>query len=132
LFLKEIPRVLYRLAANDAGLCTGTWNLGKTKLVLDRQAPAGNAARRRSIVIDRGATNAKRVSQVKAHSIHLGLPFSGPKHIQLATSEVAKMGKLVRLELCNFKSYRGHHVMLFGDSYFTSIIGPNGSGKSNS
>ncbi|EPE25908.1 P-loop containing nucleoside triphosphate hydrolase [Glarea lozoyensis ATCC 20868] len=42
------------------------------------------------------------------------------------------MGKLVRLELFNFKSYKGHHILLFGDSYFTSIIGPNGSGKSNS
>ncbi|RMZ81513.1 hypothetical protein DV738_g2188, partial [Chaetothyriales sp. CBS 135597] len=42
------------------------------------------------------------------------------------------MGKLVRLELFNFKSYKGHHTLLFGDAYFTSIIGPNGSGKSNS
>ncbi|KAK7967364.1 uncharacterized protein PG986_001641 [Apiospora aurea] len=42
------------------------------------------------------------------------------------------MGKLIRLELYNFKSYKGHHILLFGDSYFTSIIGPNGSGKSNS
>ncbi|KAK4983530.1 Structural maintenance of chromosomes protein 1 [Elasticomyces elasticus] len=42
------------------------------------------------------------------------------------------MGKLIRLELYNFKSYKGHHTLLFGDSYFTSIIGPNGSGKSNS
>ncbi|MCJ1336176.1 Structural maintenance of chromosomes protein 1 [Bachmanniomyces sp. S44760] len=42
------------------------------------------------------------------------------------------MGKLVRLELFNFKSYKGHHTLLFGDSYFTSIVGPNGSGKSNS
>ena len=42
------------------------------------------------------------------------------------------MGKLIRLELYNFKSYKGHHVLLFGDAYFTSIIGPNGSGKSNS
>ncbi|KXS97524.1 hypothetical protein AC578_4604 [Pseudocercospora eumusae] len=42
------------------------------------------------------------------------------------------MGKLLALELYNFKSYRGHHVLQFGDSYFTSIIGPNGSGKSNS
>lgn len=41
------------------------------------------------------------------------------------------MGKLIRLELFNFKSYKGHHVLLFGDAYFTSIIGPNGSGKSN-
>ncbi|KAL6712682.1 Structural maintenance of chromosomes protein 1 [Coniothyrium glycines] len=42
------------------------------------------------------------------------------------------MGKLERLEIYNFKSYRGRHTLLFGDSYFTSIIGPNGSGKSNS
>lgn len=42
------------------------------------------------------------------------------------------MGKLVRLELTNFKSYKGHHVLQFGDAHFTSIIGPNGSGKSNS
>lgn len=61
------------------------------------------------------------------------------------------MGKLVQLEVnseflpavcasgpvtnssrADFKSYRGHHVLQFGDSYFTSIIGPNGSGKSNS
>lgn len=41
------------------------------------------------------------------------------------------MGKLIRLELNNFKSYKGHHSLLFGDAYFTSIIGPNGSGKSN-
>jgi structural maintenance of chromosome 1 len=34
--------------------------------------------------------------------------------------------------LLDFKSYKGHHTLLFGDSYFTSIIGPNGSGKSNS
>ncbi|KAK6361226.1 Structural maintenance of chromosomes protein 1 [Orbilia blumenaviensis] len=42
------------------------------------------------------------------------------------------MGKLKRLELNNFKSYKGHQKIEFGDSYFTSIIGPNGSGKSNS
>ncbi|KAL9601132.1 MAG: hypothetical protein Q9219_002731 [cf. Caloplaca sp. 3 TL-2023] len=42
------------------------------------------------------------------------------------------MGKLIRLELYNFKSYKGHHVLQIGDSYFTSVIGPNGSGKSNS
>ncbi len=41
------------------------------------------------------------------------------------------MGKLIRLELYNFKSYKGHHSLLFGNAYFTSIIGPNGSGKSN-
>ncbi|KAI9139792.1 RecF/RecN/SMC N terminal domain-containing protein [Paraphysoderma sedebokerense] len=40
------------------------------------------------------------------------------------------MGKLIQLEIENFKSYRGHHIIgPFKD--FTSIIGPNGSGKSN-
>jgi hypothetical protein len=43
----------------------------------------------------------------------------------------AIMGKLQRLELFNFKSYKGHTSLLFGDAFFTSIIGPNGSGKSN-
>ncbi|KTW31066.1 cohesin subunit SMC1 [Pneumocystis jirovecii RU7] len=38
------------------------------------------------------------------------------------------MGRLVRLELQNFKSYKGHQII--GPFYdFTSIIGPNGSGK---
>ena len=31
----------------------------------------------------------------------------------------------------DFKTYRGKHVLPFGDSYFTSIIGPNGSGKTS-
>ncbi|KAI5966793.1 SMC1 [Candida pseudojiufengensis] len=41
------------------------------------------------------------------------------------------MGRLIGLELYNFKSYRGKAVIGFGSSNFTSIIGPNGSGKSN-
>ncbi|KAG0691154.1 Structural maintenance of chromosomes protein 1 [Pichia californica] len=41
------------------------------------------------------------------------------------------MGRLVGLELYNFKSYKGKTLVGFGTSYFTSIIGPNGSGKSN-
>lgn len=42
------------------------------------------------------------------------------------------MGRLVGIELENFKSYRGLARVGFGtSSYFTSIIGPNGSGKSN-
>ncbi|KAG2742674.1 hypothetical protein P692DRAFT_201870696 [Suillus brevipes Sb2] len=37
---------------------------------------------------------------------------------------------LIRIELSDFKSYRGHQVIgLF--KYFTSVIGPNGAGKSN-
>jgi structural maintenance of chromosome 1 len=39
-------------------------------------------------------------------------------------------GGVVRLELENFKSYRGH-VTIGPFSDFTCIIGPNGSGKSN-
>ncbi|WWC89989.1 uncharacterized protein L201_004919 [Kwoniella dendrophila CBS 6074] len=38
---------------------------------------------------------------------------------------------LRRLELSNFKSYRGQQVISFGDAPFTCIIGPNGAGKSN-
>lgn len=38
---------------------------------------------------------------------------------------------LRRLELNNFKSYRGAQTIEFGDDPFTCIIGPNGSGKSN-
>ncbi|KAI7867501.1 RecF/RecN/SMC [Spinellus fusiger] len=40
------------------------------------------------------------------------------------------MGKLVRIEVENFKSYKGHQII--GPFHnFTSVIGPNGSGKSN-
>lgn len=41
------------------------------------------------------------------------------------------MGRLLGLELYNFKSYRGVVKVGFGKSNFISIIGPNGSGKSN-
>lgn len=41
------------------------------------------------------------------------------------------MGRLVGLELHNFKSYKGTTSIGFGTSCFTSIIGPNGAGKSN-
>ncbi|KAI3903802.1 hypothetical protein MKW92_009498 [Papaver armeniacum] len=41
-----------------------------------------------------------------------------------------QQGKIVRLELENFKSYKGYQVIgPFND--FTAIIGPNGAGKSN-
>jgi len=40
------------------------------------------------------------------------------------------MGRLVKLELENFKSYKGHQII--GPFYnFSCIIGPNGAGKSN-
>ncbi|KNC97908.1 uncharacterized protein SPPG_06899 [Spizellomyces punctatus DAOM BR117] len=40
------------------------------------------------------------------------------------------MGRLVQIEVENFKSYRGQQTI--GPFYnFTSVIGPNGSGKSN-
>lgn len=38
---------------------------------------------------------------------------------------------LRRLELVNFKSYRGEQIIHFGEAPFSCIIGPNGSGKSN-
>ena len=41
---------------------------------------------------------------------------------------IAPMGRLVKLELENFKSYSGRQVIGPFDQ-FTSIIGPNGSGK---
>lgn len=47
------------------------------------------------------------------------------------TSLKSKMGRLVGLELENFKSYKGTIRVGFGDASFTSIIGPNGAGKSN-
>ncbi|KIK41440.1 hypothetical protein CY34DRAFT_85399 [Suillus luteus UH-Slu-Lm8-n1] len=36
---------------------------------------------------------------------------------------------LIRIEVNDFKSYRGHEVI--GPLNFTSVIGPNGAGKSN-
>lgn len=41
------------------------------------------------------------------------------------------MGRILGIELKNFKSYKGVSRIGFGDSFFTSIIGPNGAGKSN-
>ncbi|KAJ3371551.1 Structural maintenance of chromosomes protein 1 [Allomyces arbusculus] len=40
------------------------------------------------------------------------------------------MGRLVQLEVNNFKSYRGHHV-IGPFKQLTAVIGPNGAGKSN-
>jgi structural maintenance of chromosome 1 len=37
---------------------------------------------------------------------------------------------LIRIEVSDFKSYRGHQV-IGPFSNFTSVIGPNGAGKSN-
>ncbi|CAA0823198.1 Structural maintenance of chromosomes (SMC) family protein [Striga hermonthica] len=43
---------------------------------------------------------------------------------------VPASGKIIRLEVENFKSYKGHQII--GPFYdFTAIIGPNGAGKSN-
>jgi structural maintenance of chromosome 1 len=38
------------------------------------------------------------------------------------------MGRLVQLELDNFKSYKGHQV-IGPFSNFTAVIGPTGAGK---
>jgi len=39
------------------------------------------------------------------------------------------MGRIKTLTICNFKSYRDQHVVVF--KTFTCVIGPNGAGKSN-
>lgn len=41
------------------------------------------------------------------------------------------MGRIKSIEIDNFKSYRGNHVVGPFDSNFTAVIGPNGAGKSN-
>lgn len=41
------------------------------------------------------------------------------------------MGRILGIELHNFKSYKGTAKVGLGDAAFTSIIGPNGAGKSN-
>lgn len=41
------------------------------------------------------------------------------------------MGKLIGLDLFNFKSYKDYVSIKLGSANFISIIGPNGSGKSN-
>ena len=44
--------------------------------------------------------------------------------------EASHSGRIVHIEVENFKSYKGHQVIgPFRD--FTAVIGPNGSGKSN-
>ncbi|KAI8089897.1 RecF/RecN/SMC [Halteromyces radiatus] len=40
------------------------------------------------------------------------------------------MGRLLQIEVENFKSYKGHQI-IGPFHHFTSVIGPNGSGKSN-
>jgi recombinational DNA repair ATPase RecF len=45
-------------------------------------------------------------------------------------TDVGAGGRLVSIEVENFKSYRGFHV-IGPFSHFTAVIGPNGSGKSN-
>jgi len=54
---------------------------------------------------------------------HLALELAATK-LALHTMPV------VRLEVCDFKSYRGHQV-IGPFTNFTSVVGPNGAGKSN-
>ena len=54
-----------------------------------------------------------------------------PSHLALGTDLVKTMGFLVRLELENFKSYKGRQV-IGPFKPFTAIIGPNGAGMINS
>ena len=51
------------------------------------------------------------------------------QHTWLTTQALNNM-PLTRIEVCDFKSYRGHQS-IGPFSQFTSVIGPNGAGKSN-
>ncbi|EDK36192.2 hypothetical protein PGUG_00290 [Meyerozyma guilliermondii ATCC 6260] len=79
----------------------------------------------------------RRSAQTPTTPDQIGYPPIHRTQIQInATRRRAQntsftMGRLVGLELYNFKSYRGTCKVGFGDSFFTSIIGPNGAGKSN-
>ncbi len=61
--------------------------------------------------------------------------LTGPPPLQtsMEAEEVAyapSQGRIDRLEVENFKSYRGHQ-QIGPFKAFTAVIGPNGSGKSN-
>jgi len=71
---------------------------------------------------DTGGLQNRRGQYGKAHT---------SRALQYAFTQRATAGGNI-LTVADFKSYKGHHTLLFGDAYFTSIIGPNGSGKSNS
>lgn len=60
------------------------------------------------------------------------LSQNGEAHPTRALQYAVLLPSRSSLTITDFKSYKGHHVLLFGDAYFTSVIGPNGSGKSNS
>ena len=59
---------------------------------------------------------------------HVGT--SRPSDAEPSLNTATTTMPLVRIELSDFKSYRGHHV-IGPFTPFTSIIGPNGAGKSN-
>jgi len=56
---------------------------------------------------------------------------SWPSSPDQASPGASSKMPLRRLELCDFKSYRGQQTIDFGPHQFSCIIGPNGSGKSN-
>ena len=56
------------------------------------------------------------------------LDMSVPPGASMANVALAG-GRMIRIEMENFKSFKGYHEIPFTD--FTAIIGPNGSGKSN-
>ncbi len=48
-----------------------------------------------------------------------------------SVGRASKMGRIKSIEIDNFKSYLGNHVVGPFDQNFTAVIGPNGAGKSN-
>ena len=51
----------------------------------------------------------------------------GSGHGHAPDASVSKFGRMVRLEVQNFKTYKGAHVIGPFDN-FTCIVGPNGCG----
>ena len=57
-------------------------------------------------------------------------PGRSTRRSPLASPSILITMPLIRIEVCDFKSYRGHQI-IGPFRNFTSVIGPNGAGKSN-
>lgn len=65
-------------------------------------------------------------------SIYVSLSSDWPMLAQQLPTHPSIIQMLIhKLELYNFKSYYGKHIIGPFDKHFTCIIGPNGNGKSN-
>jgi structural maintenance of chromosome 1 len=121
------PRHVLVLGASYGGLIHPPWDAKsrladatfKVTYTVDAPHPATTALTPHSALAGRAARTHRNHGQAHpAGNIQYTCPRAH-SHRRMLTS-------------ADFKSYCGRHTLLFGDSYFTSIIGPNGSGKSNS